>query len=205
MKITKVSKFIMKFLKENLYNVVRLMINQFGMMIFGLVLSFATANLQGELSGKMFLIVSLFSAIFYLVLIYYMIWELGARDIIRVEAGRQKYDPFYGTKIALIANIPNFFVAFLGLIGYITGYVLSDGGVGVGLFGAAHMLSGFIQAPYLGIVKQLLASLGLSESYLARAVVYFFTTIPSIVVASFAYVLGCKNFRFFPAKNTKKS
>ena len=195
----------MKFIKENMYNVVRLMINQFGMMIFGLVLSFATASLQGEFSSNMFLLVSLFSSAFYMVLIYYMVWELGARDIIRVEAGRQQYDRFYGAKIALLANLPNLILAFLGVVGCVTGYILSDGGFGSGLFGVSHMLSGFAQATYLGIVKELLSALNLSENYLARAIIYILTTIPSILVSSFAYIMGCKNFRFFLSAKSKKA
>ncbi len=195
----------MKFIKDNFYNVFKLMINQFGMMIFGLVLSFATAGMQGEISSKMFTIVSLFSVGFYMVLIYYMVWELGARDIIRVESGRQKYDRFYGTKIALLANVPNLLIAFAGVIGYLFGYVFTQGELGMGMLGFSHLISGFIQAPYLGIVKQLLSSFGLAESYLARAIVYIITTIPSILVASFAYVLGCKNFRIFPASKGKNA
>ena len=195
----------MKFIKDNFYNVLKLMINQFGMMIFGLVLSFATAGMQGESSSKMFTLVSVFSVAFYMVLIYYMVWELGARDIIRVESGRQKYDRFYGTKIALLANVPNLLIALMGVIGYVFGYVITQGELGMGMLGFSHVISGFIQAPYLGIVKQLLSLFGLSESYLARAIVYIITTIPSILVASFGYVLGCKNFRIFPASKGKNA
>jgi hypothetical protein len=191
----------MRFIKNNAYNIVRLMVCQFGMMIFGLVLSFATASMQGEFSDEMFLIVSLFSVVFHMVIIYYTVWELGARDIIRVETGRQKYDRFYGTKISLIANLPNILFAFLGIVGYLG--IRFDLGFGDGLYTVSHLISGFIQAPYLGVIKISFASVGLTNSYFAGAIVYFVTIIPSIAVTSFAYILGCKNFRFIPSSKSK--
>ena len=194
----------MNFIKKNSYNVVKLMINQFGMMVFALVLSFATAGMQGGISDKMVLLASIFSTGFYMVLIYYMVWELGAQDIIRVEAKRQKYDALYGLKLGLLANLPNFIVAMCGLVGYLFGHAFSDADWGIGMLGISYTLSRFIQAPYLGIVNKLLSVFGLYESYLARALIYFVTTIPSLVVTTFAYILGCKNFRFIPAKNQKK-
>ena len=193
----------MKFLKENSYNVVRLMINQFGMMIFGLVLSFATASMQGAFSDDLFLFVSIFTVCFYMVLIYYMVWELGARDIIRVEAGRMKYDRFYGTKIALLANVPNLLIALIGFVGFLFGHSLADYDFGKVMYSISHVISGFIQAPYLGIIKRVFQALDLTNNYLADSLVYIFTTIPAILTTSFAYVLGCKNFRIFPQKNKK--
>lgn len=179
------------------------MINQFGMMIFGLVLSFATVGMQGAFSDDLFLFVSIFTICFYMVLIYYMVWELGARDIIRVEAGRMKYDRFYGTKIALLANLPNLLLAFVGLIGYFLGHSLAEFDFGKVMYSISHVISGFIQAPYLGVIKRTFEVLGLTNNYLADALIYFVTTIPAILVTSFAYILGCKNFRIIPQK--KKS
>ena len=55
------------FIKENSYSVFKMIINQIAMAIFGLALTFATSNFD-----VIFLIVSIFAALFYMVLLYTM-------------------------------------------------------------------------------------------------------------------------------------
>lgn len=192
----------MRFIKNNSYNIIRLILNQFGMMIFGLVLSLATAGIDSSVSDKLLLFVSIFSTGFYMVLIYAMMWEQGARDIIRVESGRMTLDKYYGTKVALCANIPNLILAFLIFIGFLFGHLFGESQAASNLYGAAYAISSFIQATYLGIIKAVFSPFDISvtSTLLFRSLVYFFTVIPAILTSTFAYILGCKNFRIFPNK-----
>ena len=191
----------MRFIKNNSYNIIRLILNQFGMMVFGLVLSFATAGTGNSVSDKLLLLVSIFATGFYMVLIYAMMWEQGARDIIRVESGRMKLDKYYGTKLSLCANIPNLILALLVLLGFLFGH-LGSSQAASNLYGISYTVSSFIQATYLGIIKAVFAPFDISATatLLFRSLVYFFTVIPSIITSTVAYILGCKNFRIFPSK-----
>ncbi|MBE6696563.1 MAG: hypothetical protein E7587_08955 [Ruminococcaceae bacterium] len=192
----------MRFIKNNSYNIIRLILNQFGMMVFGLVLSFATGGINNSISDKILLVVSIFATGFYMVLIYAIMWEQGARDIIRVESGRMKLDKLYGAKVALCANIPNLILALLVFVGFLFGHLLGDSQAASNLYGVAYMISSFIQATYLGIIKAVFApfDISLTSTLLFRSLVYFFTVIPAVVTSALAYILGCKNFRIFPAK-----
>ena len=191
----------MRFIKNNSYNIIRLILNQFGMMIFGLVLSFATAGVGNSESNKLLLLVSIFATGFYMVLIYAMMWEQGARDIIRVESGRMKLDKLYGMKVAVCANIPNLILATLVFVGFIFGH-LGDSQAAANLYGVSYTVSSFVQATYLGIIKAVFAPFDISQTstLLFRSLVYFFTVIPSVLTSAVAYILGCKNFKLFTGK-----
>ena len=191
----------MRFIKNNSYNIIRLILNQFGMMVFGLVLSFATAGTGNSVSDKLLLLVSVFATGFYMVLIYAMMWEQGARDIIRVESGRMKLDMYYGTKISLCANIPNLVLALLVFVGFLFGH-LGNSQAASNLYGVSYTVSSFVQATYLGIIKAVFAPFDISATptLLFRSLVYFFTVIPSVITSTVAYILGSKNFRIFPNK-----
>jgi hypothetical protein len=189
----------MKFIKNNSYNIIRLMLNQFGMMIFGLVLSFATGSLESGMSDKLLLFVSIFATGFYMVLIYNIMWEQGAKDIIRIEAGRMQCDRYYGAKVALVANIPNLILALLVLIGYITSKGSS------GLYISTYIFSGFIQSTYLGIVKAFFSLFENPEiTLLLKSFIYFFTVIPAILCSTLSYILGLKNVKLFGGKKKSK-
>ena len=81
----------MKIFKENSYDVVKLYVNQLGIMIFSMLLYTAVGAFENEkLSLALSIFVSVFSICFYLVLIYYAIWEIGAKDKIRIDGGRME-------------------------------------------------------------------------------------------------------------------
>ena len=81
----------MKLFKENSYDIVRLYVNQLGIMIFSLLLYTAVGSFSNEtLSFWLSVFVSVFSVAFYLVLVYYVVWEIGAKDKIRIDGGRME-------------------------------------------------------------------------------------------------------------------
>ena len=82
---------MMRFLKENMSTITKMIVNQLGMMIFGLVLSMATSQ-----NDTLFLLASVFSVCFYMFLVYTVGWELGAKDKVRLDGGRIAYAPFKG-------------------------------------------------------------------------------------------------------------
>ena len=107
----------MTIFKENSYDIVRLYINQIGIMIFSLFLYSAIADIEDEaLFGTLRILVSVLYILFYFVLVYNIVWEIGAKDKIKAESGKYTYNTFKGAIISAFANVPNFVLALLSFI-----------------------------------------------------------------------------------------
>ena len=68
----------MKFLKENSYDIIRLIINQVGITIFAFVIYTAVGSVKIESRLAVILLrvgISVFSALFYYALIYTVAWD----------------------------------------------------------------------------------------------------------------------------------
>ena len=90
------------FVKENSYLMFKMFVNQLGMTIFAIILTFATNQ-----NDTLFLIVSIFSILFYMVLLYFMTWDIGYGEKIRIDAKRLDYKPMKGLILSFCANIIN--------------------------------------------------------------------------------------------------
>ena len=200
----------MRFIREHFSIILRLFIYQIGMTFFGVVLSFATAGIE---SFPLFLLSSIFSILFYIALVYNMMWEEGAKDIIRIDAGRAPKIRGYAARVSLAASIPNFALAFLMLLGFFFGYVLRIEWMKL-LYGIMHMIIGFFEGMYLGLFKSvddvvIQAMAGATESardlasYGVSTLLYILSSFPIVLTSIFAYHLGMKNIRLF-GKNLAK-
>ena len=190
----------MTFFKENSYNIVKMMLYQFGMMIFGLIVTMAASK-----SGMLQLTVSIYATLMYVALLYMMTWDCGAKDHIRVNGGYIRADRLSGLKMSLMANIPNFIILFFLLLGYLFGVALSEQAWAQGMFIIAHGAGVVFQAMYTGIVNTLVPPSGsaLSGMYL---VAYLLTPLPSIAASCFGYEMGWRErrlFGFLSGKNKK--
>ena len=67
-------------------------LDQIAMTVFGTMLSFATLKNEGLLLAS-----SIFSILFYLMLLYTVGWDIGARDKIRIDGGRMKPFPVFNS------------------------------------------------------------------------------------------------------------
>ena len=147
---------IKKFLSDNSGTVIKIMIHQLGLTVFGFLLYSASASSKNTavIAG-----LSVFSSLFYLLLLYVMYWDIGAKDKIKIDSGRLKRDTFKGAKTALVANIPNLILALMSLIGYlcINKSALDAAGSfvspkwAVNLHGIAQIIGVFLNSMYTGI------------------------------------------------------
>ncbi len=177
-----------QFININSGMIVKIIIHQLGLTVFGFLLYSASAG------GNTAVVVALsvFSALFYLVLLYVMSWDIGAKDKIRIDSGRMKRDTFKGAKAALVANIPNLILATLSLVGYlfINKSALSEAGTfvspkwAVNLHGIAQIIGIFLNSMYTGIADPI--SLETKPFYL------FIICIPAIAVCGLGYFFGTK-------------
>lgn len=176
------------FFKDNSYNIFKMFINQIGMTIFGIAISLATPN------DTFFLLSSIFAAGFYMVLLYTMTWDIGYEEKIKIDAGRLEYNRFKGLYMSLFANIPNFIIAILTLVGFY-GASAYKGGTPISpswaaqTYGVGKLIGSVIEGMYSGI------------NYVVfnfNPWAYLLIILPSLITCTVAYIAGVKGKRILP-------
>ncbi len=177
-----------EFIRKNSELIVKLIVHQIGLTVFGFLLNSCASVSGNESLGIIF---GIFSSAFYWFLIYILLWEIGTKDKIRIEAGRMERDIFKGAKISLVAAIPNLVLALLSTIGYlaIDRSIMVDGNFtspewAANLYSIAQILGIFLNSMYTGI----------GEYFGITVMPYFLflITLPAILVTGLGYYLGTK-------------
>ena len=193
----------MRYFRENSRLISRLFINQIGMTVFGAILTMAVMR-STDNNAAITVAVSIFSIVFYLSLIYNVMWEEGARNIIRVNAGRMERVASFPLKAALIASIPNFFLAALLFVCYLLAFPF---GVefASSAYAALHIILALFEAMYVGVFSVILEAFPVlaTQSFVA-CVLYICSSLPMILVSLLAYRLGEKNIYLFGKRTPKK-
>ena len=180
--------------KQYSYNVVRDILNQFAISIFGALLSMATIATE---SDTLSIVVSIFAIAFYLFLVYTTTWEIGAKDRVSVDVGKKPYRPHTGLVISAIANIPKLMIAIAFVVAV---YLIPNGEFATTLEVIVRLAYMMLGGMYTGLM--------MSTTMVSAWWAYFVFIIPALLVSWLAYYAGFKNFRFvaplFDKKNTKK-
>ena len=92
-------------IKENIYTCVKMNLDQVAMCLFGGMMTLAGAASGSE---TILVLLSSFSILFYLYLLYAMFYEIGQKDGIRINAQRLIYNKYKALWISLFANTLNF-------------------------------------------------------------------------------------------------
>lgn len=201
----------MTFLKRNLHDILRLYINQIGITIFALMLYTACgATDDNRLFSQLRTIVSVFSILFYLVLIYYISWENGAKDKIRVDGGRMQPTPYRGLLCSLCANVPNLILSISTLVVLII-QMNSPSALSLNLFSILVMLMMGHASMYMGLIQTITYGLSVPtadvidfEKYLEINILYIFVPLISVAVTHFAYYLGYREIKIVSIFGIKK-
>ena len=177
---------MLNFIREHSRVITKLISYQFGSAFLALALGFAVPSENTALQ----LCTSIFAILFMVYLNHTVLWEHGAKNRIRVDAGRAKYDPLTGLFIGLVAGIPNI---FLGVVVAITRFLaLADGPFGWEWAGGVNFLFNWIarlwQGMYLGIIQ----AVAPGSHY-----ILLLTPLPAILFAFLSYWMGLQNFRMF--------
>lgn len=175
------------FLKRNSDMIVKMLVHQLGLTVFGFLL-YKAASVSG--SRPLVLGLGIFSAVFYLFLLYVLCWENGARDKIKIDGNRLKKDVFKGAKASLVANIPNLIFAVLSLVGYlcINKSVTDEAGRLVSpewaanMYGIAQVVGAYLNSMYVGIGDFL--------GVVVHSWYLFATCAPTILVCGLGYYFG---------------
>ena len=189
---------LLKFLKENMHRIMRVLVNQVGIMIFAIIMTFTAGVMREDLRSSMMTVASLFSIGFYLFLVFYTMREEGSRDSVKIEGGRLAYRPGYGFKVGLCATAPNYLFVFLMLLGLVLGLAVDAEGAlldtaGRGVWTVGYTVITMIQSMYTGILKVILEGASAYASVVGATVAYLVTPLFAPVAAGLGYMYGCRN------------
>ncbi|MCQ2354100.1 MAG: hypothetical protein MJ102_03230 [Clostridia bacterium] len=164
------------------YDVVKLLINQFAISMFGFALAFATGKSENK---TLLVITSIGAIVFYLFLLYASSFDMGLKDQNRVSSGRSEFRPLTGLYVSLLANVPNFILAVLITLG-----ILCDNQVISNIGGVAKVISLLIQGMYTGVLSTNFGGQPLNCCWW----IYFLVIVPSLAVCTGAYICGVKGW-----------
>lgn len=181
---------MLHFIKERSYDIVKMLLYQIAIALFGISLAIAT----GEMATLQ-LATSVLSILFYLILIYIMMWELGAKDAGRIKRGEADTTRLTGLYMSLIASIPNFLLATFISLGIFLSDVPFFSNLGAGSATIALLFEGM----YTGLLAVKIGDAPLNSMWF----MWFLIIIPLIVTATAAYYAGTKEFKIFPTPPKK--
>lgn len=165
---------IINFFKENSYIIVKCILNQVGLTIFGFMLAMAVGQ-----NDSLQLITSIFAAAFYLFLQYSMMWTIGIKEKDKVANKRIPYQPYKGVYISIFANLINFLFSILMMIGQFFEFE--------NVYGIGNFITKIIQAMYLGMSRSLPIEF--------ESIFFFLAPLPTIFFCGLAYYFGVKDKR----------
>ncbi len=173
------------FFKDHSYDMVRMMLNQIAISIFGFSLFLATSLAQNE---ALKIATTVFSILFYLFLIYTTAWDIGYRDHTSVKLGKKPQRPLKGVLISLCANSINLLLALLIALGSIP--VLPEFFRQAG--GLAQSITVLIEGMYSGLFPLQVAGIALKDLWF----LYFLLPVPALLVSGISYYLGLKDVKW---------
>jgi hypothetical protein len=202
----------MNFFKENSYDIVKLYLTQIAISVFALIMYTSAGFIQANtsLSATFQIIISVFSILFYYVLLYTAAWDWGANDKIRADSGRCTLDKTRALKMIAISNIPNYIFVIVPIIGY----GLSTAGVETFLVKVGTVfftILRFTASMFQGVVVNVFDFLRSDAEgatnisfYLALACGYAVMILVTIAVTHCAYAFGSRDKKLFGFIKTNK-
>lgn len=174
---------VKKFWERHSYDVVKLILDQFAIAMFGIALAISIGKAQNE---TLQVFASIAAVIFYLFLLYTVMWRAGSHDLVRVEGGRLAADNLTGLYVALFAQIPNFILAVLITLGEFFSFNPVFGQIGA----VSGVIALFWEGMYTGLLTIHVGGAPLNSYWF----MYFVIMIPALAVSTLAYYFGLKNY-----------
>ena len=198
----------MRFFKDNIDTVVKLIVNQIGVAIFAFFLYTAAGAISVEpgVSLTIKIAISVFAILFYLVLIYNIAWEIGAKDKIKIDGKRLTRTPNKGILIGLMANSLNFIVIAAALIMMII-YIFTSSDALYSAFAVLNFIFRFFISMYLGVIQGICSPFAADQNlyYLAQTIGFFVFSALSALAIHISYIMGLNDWRLIPATHNKNN
>ncbi len=177
-------KKIKEFFSENGYIAVKMLIVHIAISIFGLMLFLPFDEVKTSPTERLFCgLLGVFSVLFYFFMIYDKIWDVGAKDAIRISGGKSAADPWKGFLIGLVASIPDFILCYTYVFfWYFQSYEWAA---------SPGVIFSFIAVLWEGMFMGLTA-------WIKAPVVFAIAPFCTIIFSGFSYFLGTKDIRLLP-------
>ena len=142
--------------------------------------------------------VSVFAMAFYFVLLYTAAWEFGAKDKIRVDAGRAEPCMLKGAFMALIANIPNFICAVMCIVGQGV-YMLTSIDAFKTVGAIFNLVIRLFMSMYLGVLQGVFAAFdnNIDMYFLLQSVGFAILPLLAVLATHVGYTFGMHNRKIF--------
>lgn len=167
------------------YETAKLFLNQIVISVFGLVTVMATTA-----SVPLTIVCAVLGIGLYVFLIYNMMWEIGAKDRIKADAGRYEYKAVKPFKMALIAGSLNFTGGLLCLLSLIPDSVCKS------IAGVSSSVCKLLWGQFLGAVKLM--------NMLENPFVWLVAAIFAVLITVLGYNAGFRGFSLIPALHRSK-
>ncbi len=174
------------FIKENGKTVISLFLNQFGAIVFALMLSLAIVHVENKAVITLCCILAIG---FYLYLIHLLMWERGAKDRLRVDGRRLEPCQHKGFKIGLAAAAPTFLFLVLFCI-FIGIFTLTKSDVLLNLAGSFRIIVMILEAMYLPILQMLVPGTDTAVEIILNVLLMLVFLAPAVFVTWLSYYLG---------------
>ena len=185
MQIEKRGSKVKSFFKNHSYDMVTMLLNQIAIALFGFTLVLAAMKINNDALRN---VASIFSVLFYLVLLYIKAWDIGFKDKISVEQGKKANNPFRGALISLCANAINYVLAIFIMLRALLPSVSTFESIG----GVAQAIAVFVQGMYTGILVNPVGGAPLNTYWIS----YFIIPLPAILVCGLAYYFGLHDVKY---------
>lgn len=195
----------MKIIKDNAYDIIRFFVFQIGIAIFSLMLYFSITVVDDDAASLYIqLAISAFSILFYLFLVYTAAWDYGAKDKIRIDAGRMQPCPYKGLIMLITANLLNLFLALLCTL-FVGIHIASGVEWLYTAFGVVNMILRLIASMYIGVINFIFCAVESADlAFLLESIGYLVIPFVGVVTGHVGYTLGLKDKRIFASKKVNK-
>lgn len=185
MQIHKRGSKVKGFFKNHSYDMVTMLLNQIAISMFGFTLVLAAMKIGNDALRN---VTSIFSALFYLVLLYIKAWDIGFKDKISVEQGKKANNPLRGALISLCANAINYVLALFVMLRAFLPNVSAITSIG----DVCQAVSVFINGMYTGLLVNQVGGAPLNSYWF----IFFITPIPAILVSGLSYYFGLHDVKY---------
>lgn len=185
----------MKFIKENMPKISRLMITHIAMSVFGLSLFFTTNLMEPP---YIMLLAGIASAVFFAAIVYTTMWEFGAKDKPAFDAGRLNK----ASTIGLLSSLAGESIWIILAILYAVIAMFN-----INIASIIYVIEFLTSCCFTGIevyIKNYVLTAGNSATPLVVAAVYILGSLFISVFGMFGYILGTKDITIIPRKSKGK-
>ncbi len=189
-----------QFFADNGNTVKKLYLNQFGAIVFGLMIILVTVMVDHPAATWIAAVLSLF---FYLYLIFLTVWEKGASDMLKVNGSRLSARPNEGLRIGFAVNVPTIvFALAYGICVLLALFTPANNSAVVGgIASVSSTVTRILSAPYIGLFNAILPDYGNHPVW--TCVFWMLSPLPAIGMTWLGYRIGYEG-KFVPLAYKQK-